>query len=196
MAATLVVVHQVWRNFRACRQVLSSSDLAEIKWPAFGICATSVLVYGTILAMGWFGVEIVQSVVILAMLAFSGMALIVMAIILVWRLWRACRTRKWPTIQWSSELDLKQSQQVQYLLSGAALFNLLMVLILAIGAMAGAMDVSLGTQVSTQAQEDFDMSKWMLRAAIPGFGIGLFMIAAGAFFDIWSNENQRGKDSP
>ena len=193
VAATLIVINPVWRSFRACRKSLSNTDLGEIKWVVAAICVLSALIYGTNIAMDLFGAEVVQSVVHLAIFSFIALGLIAVVVISVWRFWRAFRERSWPNINWSTEFDPKQSRQTQYAVSGASLCNLVMVLILSTGAMTGAMDVSLGTQVSTQSQDDFDMSKWMLRAAIPGFGIGLLMIAAGEFVDFWSGDNKCGK---
>ena len=120
-----------------------------------------------------------QGVAILAAIAFSIVAVGYSVIMLVWHV---CRIRSFPKIEWSLEFDSTAVNQARYIAYSSALLQFLISMALATGAMLGAMDTALEITLGPNAQDDFDMSRWMLRAAIPAFCFGLFAMGSGGFF--------------
>ena len=136
--------------------------------------------------MGLVGVELVQGVAILAAIVFSIVAVGYSVIMLVWHV---CRTRSFPKIEWSLEFDPTAVNQARYIAYSSALLQFLISMALATAAMLGAMDTALEITLGPNVQDDFDMSRWMLRAAIPAFCFGLFAMGSGGFLDLWSSDN-------
>ena len=188
VAATLIVIVPGWRHFCAYRENLNESEFGQIRWFMIAIALLSLVMYAIVLAMGLFGVELVRSVVILAAFTFSILGLIYLAVIIIWRV---MRTRSLPSFKMATDTEPGAVKQLGFLAYGAALFHFFMVIGLAVTAMAGSMDVAFSMNVASDPDFDYKMSRWALRAAIPGFGIGLLALASGAFADVWSKDRCR-----
>ena len=190
LAAALIVVTPAWQKFCVYRETLGPSDWPQIKWPTVAILLLSLTIYLAVLAMGWFGPEIVQSVVILGAIAFIALAL---ASLVVMTIWRIIRARSLPEFRWSMEHNSKDFNQAAVLVYGSACFHFAMVIMFAVASMSGAMDTAFDISVGSNTEHNFEMSRWMLRAGIPGFGVGLLSMMFGAFLDILSSDHS-GRD--
>lgn len=176
IAAALIVVSPAWRSYSLYRGTLSASALAETRWPLILVVVSGVFLWANI-AMGLFGVHIVQNVGVLALIVFGGLAVVYICCAVGWRCWR---DRSWRSL-WSPSTGRgpQEPGQIAYWAYASALFLLLMTICLAFGSMISAMDTALEIPFGQNIQRDFEMARWFLRGAIPTFGFSLLTMAGG-----------------
>ena len=180
LATTLVVLSPTWQGFLRYIGLLSAQSRREIRTPLYYSLGVSAAVFGSVIAMGIVDPYLVQSAAFFVMLGLAVLGIGYIAVLFTWNL---LRHRRFPRFRRSEEPEVKPWEKAGTLAYTLSLVHLVFAAFLFAVCVIGAIDTTVGISLGPNTAEDFDFSRWTLRAATMAFFFGLLLFGFGRFVD-------------
>lgn len=182
LAVTIVIFSSAWQGFLRYIGLLSLQGRRDIRNILTGFHVASLVVYGSLIAMSIVGPDLVQTVIFLAVLAIDILGIGYLAFTFIWNIvWH----RRLPKFRPSREPDVEEWEKSGMLFYSTAMFNLALATFSFTISVVGAIDTTAGTGIRLNPAEDVDFSRWTLSAGTMTFFLGLMLLGAGKYVDLY-----------
>ena len=190
LAIALAVLSHTWQRFLHYSGLLSAQGRRDIRNLLTGLLAASLIVYGSLIAMGIVGPDLVQMVIFVVVLGIGLFGIGYLAFIFIWNiLWN----RRLPRFRRSKETDVEEWEKTGMLFYSTSMFNLLLAAFSFTVSVLAATDTTVGTGIRPDPLEDVDFSRWSLSAGVTAFFLGLMSLVFGKYIDLYRFLGSKGK---
>ena len=184
LAIAIVMLSHAWRSFLHYFGLLSAQGRREISNLLVGFIVVSSIVYGSLIAMGIVGPDLVQSAFLVVMLGIGLFSIGYLAYTAVIIAWNLIQHRRLPRFSRSKEPDVEEWEKMGVIFYSKSVFNLLLATISFAISVIGAMGTTAGINIRRNPAEDVDFSRWALSAGTMAFFFGLLLLAIGKYADL------------
>ena len=182
LAVAIIMFSASWQglfNYIGLLSVEGRRDIATMIFWSYVFFAT---VFGVYIAMAYWGPNLVRIFVFLVLFVFSVVEIVYLVFIFVWNI---VRHRRLPRLRRSKEPDVEEWEKAGMLAYSTSVFNMVLAVFSFAVSLLTAMDATVGTGIRSNPSEDVDFSRWTLLAGTMAFFIGLMLLGAGRYVDLY-----------
>ena len=147
LAIAIVMLSHAWRSFLHYFGLLSAQGRREISNLLVGFIVVSSIVYGSLIAMGIVGPDLVQSAFLVVMLGIGLFSIGYLAYTAVIIAWNLIQHRRLPRFSRSKEPDVEEWEKMGVIFYSKSVFNLLLATISFAISVIGAMGTTAGINI-------------------------------------------------
>ena len=195
LAVTIFLFAAAWQGLFQYVGLLSVQGRRDVSAMIFWSFVFFSAVFGVYIAMYYFGPEMVRIFIILGVYLLAVIEFIFFAFIFVWNILRHGRL---PRFSRSKEPDVEEWEKVGMLAYSSSVFNIVLSVFSFVFSLVTAMDATVETGMRSNPAEDVDFSRWSLLAGTTAFFLGMMLLGAGKFVDLYRflDSKAKGEEAP